>query len=302
MAKTIKFNLVMNNQPVRTLEELREHFYMEELLSLYKNGLLHRWLSVRGYEKERMELEQLNASTDRDIMKHFIRIFEMDRNEQEIEEEIYILEYKKERENELNELGKLKFQADSVIDDYHNGYQALIHNILQDKDHMPRIKAHIHELCTNYMELFRLNFPLFFTTIYEAPRAIFAMLMREELRPYLIHNSEDNGTPESLYTKSIYNRITGLVFKKDGLKEALGDELKTFKGVTDGYWKDIESKNKKYLILHLEASSTNKSFVRSAGVTGEEWSTIDLNDQFLILDGIDYKSNYIHNELFYLEV
>ncbi|MDF9840775.1 MULTISPECIES: hypothetical protein [unclassified Paenibacillus] len=302
MTKMIKFNLIINNMPVRTIEELRQHFFFEEVLNLYRNGLLHKWLSVRGYKKEHDELALVSGDRDEDLINQLIRIFDMGLNEQEIEEEIYILKYKKERLIQLEELDKLQFTADSVIDDYHNGYQNLIQSILNDKEHMPRLKAHINELCTNYMELFKLNFPIFFTTVYEAPLAIFAMLMREELRPYLIHKIDIGNTPEFLYTKSIYNRITALVFNKDTLKQTLGEELKSFKGVTDGYWKDIESKEKRYLIIHLEATNVNKSFIRNAAVVGEELSNKEVNEQFLLLDGIDYKSNYSNNELLYMEV
>ena len=52
MAKTIKFNLILDKQPVRTIDELRENFSIEDMLKYFKNGLLLRWLKVRGYEAE----------------------------------------------------------------------------------------------------------------------------------------------------------------------------------------------------------------------------------------------------------
>ena len=52
MAKTIKFNLICDNTPVRTIEDLQNNFSIEDVLDYYRNGLLCRWLKVRGYEKE----------------------------------------------------------------------------------------------------------------------------------------------------------------------------------------------------------------------------------------------------------
>ena len=52
MAKTIKFNLILDNYPVRNIEGMQEHFSIEDMLKYFKNGLLLRWLKVREYEKE----------------------------------------------------------------------------------------------------------------------------------------------------------------------------------------------------------------------------------------------------------
>ncbi len=52
MAKTIKFNLICDNTPVRTIEDLQNNFSIEDVLNYYRNGLLCRWLKVRGYEEE----------------------------------------------------------------------------------------------------------------------------------------------------------------------------------------------------------------------------------------------------------
>ena len=52
MAKTIKFNLICDGHSVRTLDDLREHFSIEDVLDHHKNGMLARWLEVRGYERK----------------------------------------------------------------------------------------------------------------------------------------------------------------------------------------------------------------------------------------------------------
>lgn len=38
MAKTIKFNLICDGDPVRTIENLQNHFSVEDLLDYYEKG------------------------------------------------------------------------------------------------------------------------------------------------------------------------------------------------------------------------------------------------------------------------
>ena len=78
----------------------------------------------------------------------------------------------------------------------------------------------------------------------------------------------------------------------------MGDNLLTYCGATDGYWKDLKPKGKKYMILRLG----DGDFVRSAGVVGGDLRASSVNNQFVIVDGIDYKSNSNVRTLFYMEV
>lgn len=46
MAKTIKFNLICDNKPIRTIDDLQNNFLIEDVMEYYDNGLLDRWLEV----------------------------------------------------------------------------------------------------------------------------------------------------------------------------------------------------------------------------------------------------------------
>lgn len=306
MAKTIKFNLIINDQPVRSIEDLRNNFCVEDVLSTYRNGLLQKWLFVRGYIEELEKVNAISSKSDIAIIKQLINIFEMNIAENKIDEDIYILRYKDERVIELAEFEKRNFQANEIIDDYHNGYNALIMDIVNNKHDMSKIKANINEICENYFELFVLHYPIVFDEVRNAPLAVFAMLMREEFRPYLIHSSLDSSIPENVFIKRNYGHIielTKLITNPmTRPKIELFDELHITKGVTDGYWKDIKSKGKKYLIISMQDGGFMKNYVRNAGVTGEELTASDINNNFVILDGIDYKSNSENDELLYMEV
>lgn len=145
MAKTIKFNLIMDGNPVRNLEGIRENFSIEDILKYFKNGLLVRWLEVRSYDKE---LEKVNAIDgnldDLDLITELIKVFDVETDDKKIVTAIGILNYLNE-ENDLNKIySENKFKKDQVIDDYHLGYNSLIYHIIENKDNMSMVKARIN--------------------------------------------------------------------------------------------------------------------------------------------------------------
>lgn len=294
MAKTIKFNLILNQKPVRDLDDLRNNFSIEDILELYNNGLLKKWLKVREYGVLLDEVDKIETESNMDIIKQLIKIFEIEIDNKKIEEGVAILGYIDERMIQLEEFRKINFKTQSIINDYHSGYDALINDIIENKDDMPKIKANIKEIENNYFGLFNLNYrDLYNSLIINAPLSVFAMLMNDKMRQYLIDSETSNEN-----TKLIYKKINEFVANKIALKERLGAELKIFKGNTEAYWKDIEPKEKKLMIINMEAGN----FVRNSGKHGEDLTNIAVNNLYLLVDGIDYKSNNANQELLYMEV
>lgn len=89
MAKRIKFPLEMKNGVmVRSLDELKENFDLEKILSYFIDGRLFNWLNDRYYEIEAEQVSQLKIE-DKDIKKKICKIFGIDytkKNELDIEE------------------------------------------------------------------------------------------------------------------------------------------------------------------------------------------------------------------------
>lgn len=96
---------------------------------------------------------------------------------------------------------------------------------------------------------------------------------------------------------AMYQEICRIIQASD-LKDILGENLFSFAGITDGYWKDLEPKGKEYMIISMGSGD----FVRSSGVSGGDLSNVDVTDKFVIVDGIDYKSNSSTRQLLYMEV
>ena len=55
--------------------------------------------------------------------------------------------------------------------------------------------------------------------------------------------------------KAMYNSLCQLVRSGD-VEKALADNLHSFAGITDGYWKDLEPEGKKYMIISMPRETT----------------------------------------------
>ncbi|MGN7402701.1 hypothetical protein ACTHO0_22870 [Cytobacillus praedii] len=306
MAKTIKFNLICDGKPVRTLDDLKNNFSIEDIVTYFNNKLLQRWLNVRGYKEELEKLEKLQVLDTLNLVKELIAIFEVETDPVSIEENTYIFQYKQERELLFEEYKKVDFEVLAIIDGYHTGYSLLIDTIIENKNDIAKIKAAIKEIDGNYFDLYELDYHnLFFKLYYSAPLAIFVMLMNNNMRKkYLpIPSKQEDGTViedihKNNYKKQIYTLICELTVNHNRLVEILEGNLISFAGVTDGYWKDVETNEKKYMILKMESGN----FIRSTGHSGGDLGSGDINKNFVILDGIDYKSNKANHKLLYMEV
>lgn len=294
MAKTIKFNLILDGNPVRNIDDLKNNFSIEDILDIFNKGLLQKWLSVRDYNEYLDKVNSIEVDNNINQIKELIKIFGVECDDRKIKEDLAILDYINERKIIFDEYRKASYDNKKIIEDYHAGYDAIIIDIIENKDNMPKIKANIKEIEENYMGLFDLNYrDLFYNLINNAPLAVFAILMNGKMRSYFIE-----GENASENTKQIYIKLKDFMASKAVLKEKLGEELKVFKGNTAAYWKDIEPQGKIFMIISMESGN----FVRNSAISGEELSNIEVNYAFLLLNGIDYKSNYETQELLYMEV
>ena len=157
MAKTIKFNLICDEKPVRTIEDLQNNFSIEDILNYYNNRLLHRWLSVRGYDLELEKVCAITSTSQMEIIKELIRIFDVSADEKKVEESIYMLKYLDERKELCAIYERENYKAKSIIDDYEAGYRQLVDGILENPNDVAVIKANIAEIVSNYAWILKLN-------------------------------------------------------------------------------------------------------------------------------------------------
>lgn len=315
MAKTIKFNLICDDKPVRTVDDLQNNFSIEDVLAYYNNRLLHRWLEVRGYAGELEKINGITAEKPLEIIKELIKIFNVASDDSKVEEGVYMLEFLEERQWLCSQYDKENYKTRDIIDDYQSGYKQLVDGILENPDDVARIKANIGEIVANYKWVLDMNHrDLFWILRDKSVLAVMCLLMNSQSRDYYlpvkkslaeikavgtgVTSTTDNEYVEMSDDKAkMFQEICKLIQTAD-FKEKLGDSLVSFAGVTDGYWKDLEPKGKKYMIISMGYGD----YVRSAGVSGGDLSSEDILNRFVIVDGIDYKSNSATRQLLYMEV
>lgn len=305
MAKTIKFNLICDGKPVRTIEDLQNNFSIEDVLAYYNNQLLHRWLRVRGYEQELEAVSAITSTEPMEIIKELIRIFDVVTNAEKVEESIYMLKYLDERKERCARYKEEEYDTELIIKDYEAGYRQLVDGILDNPTDAAKIKANIAEIVSNYAWILKLNHRnLFYVLIEKSMLAVMCLLMNEKSRNYYlpVEKTEEDGTvtldtSKNADKKLMFDRIC-LMIKRPDFMPMLEGNLVSFSGITDGYWKDLEPKGKQYMIVSMGEGD----YVRSAGHSGGDLSSADIMNKFVIVDGIDYKSNSDTRKLLYMEV
>ena len=355
MSKTIKFNLTLDKHPVRDLDDLREHFNIDDLLEVYHNQVLHRWLSVRGLLNELNSLTSINSSNNKTIAVELCKIFHVDIAQTDIDAAVYPFNARQQQYLQLKELANYNFSRDVVIDEYHSGYKQLCNDMIENAENYQFLKVAVDNLWKNYSQLLMINFEELFLSCSKYPLISFTMLANDKYRQSSLFddeykdiifsstrliNSENlynistfkentnnlwvNVSEKPVYINSATNSSNALKIKDkyekvhylrttaivDGLNVLSAHHLDSvsyielpayyrfFSGVTDGYWKDIVPKGKKCLVLRIEEGN----FVRNAGTHGEELNAKAVNGNFLILDGIDYKSNNADHTLLYMVI
>ncbi len=117
----LKFNMMFHCKQIqiRTLKDLRENFFVEDVLENYSNGTFERWLDARYYHDELAKVQELKASGEenaRKILEELAKIFDVEANPDELAEDLEIFDYLDERKmfceyvrvNGLNELEALR--------------------------------------------------------------------------------------------------------------------------------------------------------------------------------------------------
>ena len=117
----LKFYMMFNcgEIRIRTLDDLRENFCVEDVLMHFEDGKLEKWLDVWNYKSELEAVRGLKASgktNAREVLSELMRIFGAEMDEAEIDSELEVYDYVEERRqfweyvksNGLQELAELR--------------------------------------------------------------------------------------------------------------------------------------------------------------------------------------------------
>ena len=312
MAKTIKFNLLLDDNPVRDIESLQNNFCIDDILEVYENGLLQKWLKVRGFDEHLAKIESVKKESS--IIVELIKIFDIEKDDTEIRESIYSLEFQEHRKKSLEMFNTIDNTLKKTIEKYHKEYDELIENIIKNKENMAFLKVASKEISDKYLKLFELDYKDSYELYKEeSPFMIYAILMNDKLNYLFMQNEvikEDLSENYILNTSDMFKNLfinfskneelgEKRAFKKEeALELAKNNGIIDFKGKTDSYWKDLETADTKVMILSIP----DGTYIRSANDLKQELSAQDVNGSFLILDGLAYKSNISTKSIVYMKV
>lgn len=312
MAKSIKFNLTVDNKPIRTIEELRENFCINDIDELYREGRLQKWLEVRGFDEYLAQIKEINHETP--IYK-LIDIFGMGSkiSKDEVNKIVSNIYYENERKKQLAVWEKKNNDVKSIIQVYHAKYDELKNVMIENPSNFPLIKSTINEICKNYFGLFKLNYVDFYYEIYDKiPLIVYACLMNEQSSRLFLGYYPYN-LPKKLplpfvdnilkkYTPILENVIKNYSGKFDIVnncknKDDIEKYILKLSGSTDGYWDEKEPLKQKVMILGMSSSAeVNSADKKDSGLKR------NYVKGFVILDGLQYRAQRNDDFVYYMLV
>ena len=85
MSTSFKFNLLVDGQKVRTLEELRKNFNLDDVLEYFFSGKLQKWLASRDYKHELEQVKNIVSSNKLDVSSKLLDIFKIEHDKKELQ-------------------------------------------------------------------------------------------------------------------------------------------------------------------------------------------------------------------------
>lgn len=319
MAKKIKFNLNCDGVPIRTIEDLEDNFNVNDVYDFYKEGLLLKWLEIRGYKEHYDKvLELTSTSKKEDVVenvKKLAEIFSIDADEAIIETALYRQRQEK-AEIRAEHYNNANVSPNDVISDHFGEYEELINKIYDHKTDKLIIKDAIEDLATNYREILNYScYSLMCDLLVNAPIAAMLLLVNDQTRRYYLDTDTNgqlyndiNGMSKSasdmriairaMIKKTLYN-------KKDSsnVRALFGDNIKTYSKSTSGQYVEIEASGNNYLVLYLSAGTSAQDATsndKSNTINQMKIESESLN--FMVMDGLRFCSTADNLKIMYMEV
>ena len=85
MSTSFKFNLLVDGQKVRSLEELRKNFNLDDVLEYFFSGKLQKWLASRDYKHELDQVKDIASSNKLDVSSKLLDIFKIEHDKKELQ-------------------------------------------------------------------------------------------------------------------------------------------------------------------------------------------------------------------------
>lgn len=295
MIKKIKFFIRIGGVPCRTLEDLQNSFYLQDVVALHRGGVLRRWLVSNDYEGLAEKVAHLPADwEDERLSRELVSILCPDYPEDSISDALHYFYFnEKQRERDAS-AAEAKENWKNLAVDYHSGYADTLLKISSNRDDFNYICLSAIDLVDNYWGLVESNVNFFCNTMMNnAPCIFFPLLAMGKFR-----------------TKKDTDRITRerlAIHIKDAFKSYDTDNCSWYKSIsmslcdniipdnsfcvvnkTIDSWDDIVQDGS-HKIMAIYTSGRTAS-VRSTR-TRDELQFDDIYKKFPIFNGLDYKDH-----------
>lgn len=343
--KKIKFNLHTNGIGVANLEDLREHFNIDDILNHYKSGLLQKWLEVQGLQEELEKLNKLSIE-DNELISKLLNIFEIKYSKEDIKEIELSRSYLENKQKFLENFKKNQNNFNQCLEDYFSDFRSTLYQIIENPRDKAIIKVNLKRLEDDFWPLTLMNFEEIFDSVFDdSPLAILLSLSFKKFRTYIcgkpifeaiyggfenVHIFKHAECDDAEETKDIikyfstidikqidYLTLYDLEERMENIEETINGHnwlnnkdiqqddknygLSKFLGDTNGYWKDLVPKTKKVLVLNISQGSLICAPTANDEIP-KELSAEEVNGNFLILNGLQFKSNNQNYSVTYLEI
>ena len=274
MAKTIKFNLKCDRVQARTLEDVRENFSVEDMLHYFKNGLLEKWMQVRGFSNELERLRQIKEDSDEGIVKALAKLFDVEVDDDDVGRILSDWkEWTEEKESKRSSERAKELEqpiTQKALDEYFADYQKYKNLLCGAGRNIFSIRNALGRIANDYYRIFEIDYSGLFNELLEkSPYALMVLMGYPKLqRKY--------ATVDSNSGESYVARIHGLLKAKGTdsvqqiaqIKDLFGEKVKVFKSSdqaeTPGAWCQIVEKGKRCIILHYrQIVVSNRPYARS---------------------------------------
>ena len=167
MAKPIKFNMKVDSVPVRTMEELIEHFNISDVVELYESGTLLRWLQARDYLDHAEKLLQIDTAAPlEEKAKALCSAFGF--APEETQRAISDMLHTRQREAALKEYAQDAASVDKIITSYLADYEKLKTDLKAHSTDETFIQTAVEQLASVYQPILQYDGNKFYAELKNA--------------------------------------------------------------------------------------------------------------------------------------
>jgi len=155
MIKLVKFNLLIDGQRCRMIEDLRNNFNLLDVMEEFQNGKLEKWLKVRNFAEQFELVKAIDKNSALQfIAQQLCNIFDVTIVANDLTNELMVIEYQKLTQEQKENQEAVK----QIFDEY---YQENIKKLFSNKAYFVKKITFAQETAsTDFIELFSNNIPV----------------------------------------------------------------------------------------------------------------------------------------------